>query len=96
MGEERKIERELMSQEEFENYIYSNSGLKTFEAVNKYKSVFRAIKRGHALNNGLVIPKRPFNNRANTSPRKDICSRVTNKLRKIVYGEIKQYQRATE
>lgn len=93
MEEQKKIERSLMSQEEFEKYLAKNSGLKTFEAVSKFKSVNRAIRRGHVAPNGLIIPKRPFNNRANTSNRKGAHSRSSNELKKQIYGQIKQYQR---
>lgn len=93
MEEQKKIERSLMSQEEFEKYMAEHSGLKTFEAVNKFKSVNRAIRRGHVMPNGLIIPKRPFNNRANTSRRKGVHSRSTNELKKKIYGQLKQYQR---
>ena len=80
--EENKIERLLMSEEEFEKYINYTSGLKTFEAVSKFKSVNRAIKRGHVTPNGMIIPKRPFNNKANTCNRKGHHSRSTNELKK--------------
>lgn len=91
MGD-NKIERDLMSQEEFEEYIMSNSGLKTFIGVGKFKSVNRAIKRGHMVKNGMIIPKRPFNNRANTSKRKGVDSRSTNSLKKSIYGELLKYR----
>lgn len=93
MEEQKKIERDLMSQEEFEKYLAEHSGLKTFEAVSKYKSVNRAIKRGHVAPNGLIIPKRPFNNRANSSKREGVHSRGTNELKKQIYEQFKQYQR---
>ena len=93
MEEQKKIERGLMSQEEFEKYLAEHSGLKTFEAVSKFKSVNRAIRRGHVVPNGLIIPKKPFNNRANTSKRKGVHSRGTNELKKQIYGQFKQYQR---
>lgn len=54
-----------------------------------YKSTTRAIKRGHITLDGLVAPKRPFNNRKNTSDRgKD--SRETNTFKKEMYEKIKQ------
>lgn len=40
-----------------------------FDAVSKYKSVARAIRRGDVTKYGTITPKRPFNNRANTSRR---------------------------
>lgn len=91
MEEQKKIERDLMSQEEFEKYLAEYSGLKTFESVSKFKSVNRAIKRGHVTSNGLIAPKRPFNNRANTSKRRYVHSRSTNELKKEIYGQFKQY-----
>jgi hypothetical protein len=54
-----------------------------------YKSIMRAMKRGHIAFNGMVAPKRPFNNRKNTCKRgKD--SREMNSYKKMVYGKIKQ------
>lgn len=93
MEEQKKIERDLMSQEEFEKYLADNSGLKTFEAISRFKSVKRAIKRGHVAANGLIAPKRPFNNRANTSKRIKVHSRGTNELKKQIYEQFKQYQK---
>lgn len=64
--EKRIIERELMLNEEFEDYLKdnlsTNLNLHTFEAVNKFKSVRRAIRRGHVSPDGVIYPKRPFNN----------------------------------
>ena len=55
-----------MSNEEFEDYLKdnlsTNLNLHTFEAVNKFKSVRRAIRRGHVSPDGVIYPKRPFNN----------------------------------
>ena len=42
----------------------------TYEGVSKYKSIRRAINRGHVIPTGFIIPKRPFNNRQRTSGRK--------------------------
>lgn len=91
MGD-NKIERDLMSQEEFEEYIMSNSGLKTFIGVSKFKSTNRAIRRGHMVKNGMIIPRKPFNNRANTSKRQGVDSRSTNSLKKSIYGELLKYR----
>lgn len=90
--EEKKIERDLMSQEEFEKYLSDNRGLKTFDAVHKFKSVGRAIRRGHVTDIGLIIPKRPFNNRANTSKENNSHSRSINELKKKIYEQYRQYQ----
>lgn len=91
MEEQKKVERTLMSQEEFEKYIDSNRGLRSFVAVGKFKSVNRAIKRGLVTDSGTLIPRRPFNNRANTS-RRDTHSRVFNEVRRSIYGQLKQYR----
>lgn len=89
--EEKKIERELMSQEEFENYL--SKGLRTLVALSRFRSINRAYRRGHIAPDGTVYPKRPFNNKANTSSRKGIHSRHTNELKKRIYGELKQYRK---
>lgn len=49
-----------------------------FDAVSKYKSVARAIRRGDVTKYGTIAPKRPFNNRANTSRRAGVNSRTMN------------------
>lgn len=96
MEEQKKIERDLMSQEEFEDYISKGImvlHLITYAGVHKFKSIRRAIRRGHVTTEGIIIPRRPFNNRANTSKRKGVHSRGTNELKKKIYGQLKQYQR---
>lgn len=91
MEKQEVVERELMPQEEFEKYIKDNSGLKTFEAVGRYKSVRRAIKRNHVTGEGFLIPRRPFNNRANTSKKKKAHSRSTNEYKRNIYGQLIRY-----
>ena len=49
-----------------------------FDAVSKYKSVARAIRRGDVTKYGTITPKRPFNNRVNTSRRAGVSSRTMN------------------
>ena len=78
-----KEERELMSQEEFEKYIGAGQ-LRVFNAVGKFKSVKRAMRRGHVSPIGEVYPKRPFNNRKPTSGRK------FNEDRKEIYEQFKK------
>lgn len=46
-----------------------------FDAVSKYKSVARAIRR-------------PFNNRVNTSRRAGVHSRTMNEYKKNIYGRL--------
>lgn len=74
--------RELMSQDEFEKYIGAGQ-LKIFDAVSKFKSVKRAIKRGLVSLIGEIYPKRPFNNRKPTLGRK------LNENKKNIYEQIK-------
>lgn len=96
MEEQKKIERDLMSQEEFEDYISRGIivlHLITYDGVHRFKSIRRAMRRRHVTNEGIVMPRRPFNNRANTSKRKKVHSRSTNELKKKIYGQLKQYQR---
>ena len=96
MEEQKKIERDLMSQEEFEDYISRGIivlHLITYDGVHRFRSIRRAMRRGHVTTEGIVMPRRPFNNRANTSKRKGVYSRSTNELKKKIYGQFKQYQR---
>lgn len=71
MGEQKLVERPLMQEGEFKDFIQDKIqnlqngnvlNLKTFEAVSKFKSVRRAIRRGHISPYGEIYPKRPFNN----------------------------------
>lgn len=75
-------ERELMSQEEFEKYIGVGQ-LRVFDAARRFKSVRRAIRRGHVSPLGEVYPRRPFNNRKPTP------GREFNEDRKDIYEQIK-------
>ena len=58
MEEQKKVERDLMSQEEFEEYMKMNSQLITFDAVRKFKSVKRAIRKGHVIPNGMIVSRK--------------------------------------
>lgn len=64
------------------------SRLITFEGVSKFKSIKRAIRREHVSEEGFVVPQRPFNNRGNSSKRKNAHSRDTNEYKKQVYGQL--------
>lgn len=102
MGEQKIIERPLMKEEEFKKYIeetkvdvvkaFYEEGilyLRTYGAVNKFRSIRRAIRRGHVSIDGFLFPKRPFNNRANTCKRKSRHSRSFNEKKKIIYEQLK-------
>lgn len=75
MEEQKVVERPLMSEEEFKDYMKKNRvdivgdfyersilHLRTFEAVKRFKSVRRAIRKGYVSLDGFIYPKRPFNN----------------------------------
>lgn len=95
MEEKKIIERPLMNEEEFKNYLSNNRNnvidnsdtrilyLKSFDCVNKFKSVRRAIKKGLISPDGIIYPKRPFNN-AKQHPNS------INNLKKRIYGQLKQ------
>lgn len=57
---------------------------RNYSIVNKFKSVRRAIRRGHVdLFTGCIYPSRPFNNKKPTK------GRETNELKKQIYGQLK-------
>lgn len=107
MEEQKTVERPLMSEEEFKDYMEKNRvdvvgdfyernilHLRTYDAVSKFKSVRRAIRRGHVSLDGIIFPKRPFNNRVNTCKRKGHHSRLINERKKMIYGQLKHRQSA--
>lgn len=63
--------------------------LRNYSGVQRFKSIRRAIRRGHISIFGDIYPKRPFNNKANTCKRKGHHSRSMNELKKKIYGEYK-------
>lgn len=93
--EEKLVEQNPMQLEEFKNKIAEvaeanrkkvyedfNKGtlyLKSYIGVSKYKSIRRAIRRGHVSIWGDLYPRRPYNNRKSNPQRK--------KLREI-YGQV--------
>lgn len=100
MEEQKTIERPLMSEEEFKDYMEKNRvdivgdfyergilHLRTFEAVSKFKSVRRAIRRGHVSLDGIIFPKRPFNNAKHGK-------NSLNDRKKKIYEQLKHRQSA--
>lgn len=100
MEEQKTIERPLMSEEEFKDYMEKNRvdivgdfyekdilHLRTYEAVSKSKSVRRAIKRGHVSLDGFIYPKRPFNNARHGK-------NSLNDKKKKIYEQLKHKQSA--
>jgi hypothetical protein len=107
MEEQKIVERPLMSEGEFKDYMEKNRvdivgdfyeksilHLRTYEAVNKFKSVRRAIRRGYVSLDGIISPKRPFNNKANTCKRKGHHSRTINERKKMIYEQLKHRKSA--
>lgn len=100
MEEQKTIERPLMSEEEFKDYIKKNRvdivgdfyergilHLRTYEAVSRFKSVGRAIRRGHISLDGFIYPKRPFNNAKHSK-------NSLNDRKKMIYEQLKHRKSA--
>lgn len=51
--------------------------LTDFSGVKKFKSIRRAIRRGHVSIYGQIYPKRPFKNTKN------------NRYKRVIYGQLK-------
>lgn len=81
---EEKIERPVMTEEEFKEYIKAGS-LKIFNGVHKFRSVQRAMRRGHVSSIGEIYPRRPFSNRKPTK------GRLMNEKKKFVYVGLRQH-----
>ena len=58
-------------------------------ASHFFRSVKRAMRRGHVTSFGMIVSRRPFNNRANTSKRKGVHSRFVNQIKKRDYEAAK-------
>lgn len=88
MEEEKLVEQKPISQEEFEDKIHDivennrkkvekdfQKGilyLRYYTGVSKYKSIRRAIRRGHVSIWGDLYPRRPYNNRKLNPQRKKL------------------------
>lgn len=107
MEEQKTVERPLMNEEEFRDYIKENRvdtakdfyeknilHLSTYGAISKFKSIRRAIKRGHVSLDGIIFPKRPFSNKANTCKRKGHHSKAINERKKSIYEQLKHRKAA--
>lgn len=101
MEEQKLVERPLMGEEEFKDYLKDNRvdivkdfyendilHLITFNAIKRFKSVRRAIRRGHISLDGVIYPKRPFNN---VKYKKGSL----NDKKKRIYEQLKHRQRKT-
>lgn len=101
MEEQKLVERSLISEGEFKDYMEKNRvdivgdfyergilHLRTYEAVSRFKSVRRAIRRGHISLDGVIYPKRPFNNAKYKKG-------SLNDEKKRIYEQLKHRQRKT-
>lgn len=101
MEEQKLVEITLMGEEEFKDYLkdnrvdivkdfYENNilHLRTYEAVKRFKSVRRAIKRDHISLDGVIYPKRPFNNAKHKKG-------SLNDEKRRIYEQLKHRQRKT-
>lgn len=101
MEEQKLVERTLMGEEEFKDYLKNNRvdiikdfyennilHLRTYEAVKRFKSVRRATKRSHISLDGIIYPKRPFNNAKHKKG-------SLNDEKKRIYEQLKHRQRKT-
>lgn len=99
MEEQKLVERPLMSEGEFKDYMEKNRvdivgdfyergilHLRTYEAVSRFKSVRRAIRRGYISLDGVIYPKRPFNNAKHKKG-------SLNDEKKRIYEQLKHRQR---
>ena len=99
MEEQKLVERPLMGEEEFKDYLKDNKvdiekdfyennilHLRTYDAVKRFKSVRRAIRRGHVSLDGVIYPKRPFNNAKHKKG-------SLNDEKKRIYEQLKHRQR---
>lgn len=99
MEEQKLVERPLMGEEEFKDYLKDNRvdivkdfyendvlHLRTYDAVKRFKSVRRAIRRGHISLDGVIYPKRPFNNAKHKKG-------SLNDEKKRIYEQLKHRQR---
>ena len=100
MEEQKLVERPLMSEGEFKDYMEKNRvdivgdfyeksilHLRTYEAVSRFKSVRRAIRRGHVSLDGFIYPKRPFNNAKHGK-------NSLNDRKKMIYEQLKHRKSA--
>lgn len=64
---------------------YEDINLMNYEGIRKFKSVRRAIKRGHITSLGIIPPKKPFNNRSRKKG-----SRPLEEEKEVIYGRVKK------
>lgn len=99
MEEQKLVERPMMGEEEFKDYLENNRvdftkdfyennilHLRTYDAVKRFKSIRRAIKKGYVSLDGFIFPRRPFNNAKHKNG-------SLNNEKKLIYEQLKYRQR---
>lgn len=86
--EEKKIVEEKVEKEPIINEGIPIN-LKVFDGVSKFKSIRRAMRRGHVTSWGTVAPKRPFNNRSRKKG-----TRPLEIEKERIYGQLKHRSKA--
>ena len=78
-SKKQKIDRRSnLEQEKIDEFTKNGTlCLTDFSGVKKFKSIRRAIRRGHVSIYGQIYPHRPFKNTKN------------NKYKRIIYGQLK-------
>ena len=87
MGEQEAQSTEKVVMEAAMEVNKIDVGLHTYEAVTKFKSIKRAMRRGHVSPNGVVYPRRPFNNRKN-KPLENLKRRIYNEIKSARIKEV--------
>lgn len=87
------MEEKKIVEEKVEKKPIINEGmpinLKIFDGVSKFKSIRRAMRRGHVTPWGTVAPKRPFNNRSRKKG-----TRPLEIEKERIYGQLKHRSKA--
>ncbi len=80
--EEKKIMEEKVKEPIINEGMPIN--LKIFDGVQQFKSIRRAMRRGHVTPWGRVAPRRPFNNRTRSKG-----TRFLQLEKERIYGQLK-------
>lgn len=85
----QEVATKLPENKKVKHYNHSTDMLPVltyYGAVNKFKSIRRAIRRGNVSPTGVIYPKRPFNSR------KASKGREINESKKKIYGQLQEYR----
>lgn len=87
MEEQKRVEEKIEKESIINEGMTLN--LKVFDGVSKFKSIRRAMRRGHVTPWGTVAPKRPFNNRSRKKG-----TRPLEIKKERIYGQLKHRSKA--